>query len=258
MNKTFLIPLLCSLMCVSHAATVLPSNLQNGLNYWWDFDGNSTAYKNYLTSGTGNWSSNFGASDEHGKIGGSYGRPYSATNISASSFTVSIEVSNIVAPSWSNLFSLQTSGGNKDSTALQLQYNTTTYQWSVYIGKDFYGGADAPAVPNMDLLGFGAEMGMITLSYDGSVLSCYGNGVLMATTSFTMANGYNITGIQFGALYGGGRQITSADVDNVGIWNRALSAAEIQELYQLPRPIPEPSTFALCLFGLAGLIRRRH
>jgi Concanavalin A-like lectin/glucanases superfamily len=46
------------------------------------------------------------------------------------------------------------------------------------------------------------------------------------------------------------------NIDELMIWGRALSAAEVQEVYDFVR-VPEPGTLALVLLGLTAILRRR-
>ena len=77
--------------------------------------------------------------------------------------------------------------------------------------------------------------------------------------TFTYADGVTastaLTGFQFGAAFGGNRVSNSVTLDNIAVWNRALSAAEVATL-----PLPEPTTATLSLLALAGLAacRRRR
>ncbi len=96
----------------------------------------------------------------------------------------------------------------------------------------------------------------ITLVSDAAnqVFTAYNNGTKVGHwTNWNTDTG--ITGIQFGARFGGGLSIDGTfDYNNVVIWNKALSADEVAAFV-----IPEPTTAVLSLLALAGLsIRRRR
>lgn len=94
-----------------------------------------------------------------------------------------------------------------------------------------------------------------TITCDGNTLSLYQNGLLVGSREYLVGN-VDITGIQFGQSFGGGRGITSADIDNVGLWDKALTADEIKLLNGLT--VPEPATATLGLLGLSALFLRRR
>jgi hypothetical protein len=51
-------------------------------------------------------------------------------------------------------------------------------------------------------------------------------------------------------------------IDNVGVWNNALSASDVAALYVTTSAVPEPATWAMMLFGFCELgfmaYRRRN
>ncbi len=96
-------------------------------------------------------------------------------------------------------------------------------------------------------------------------VTMYINGVAVSTTdnpatiSLSTVAQFNV-GI--GGTSGGTGVVFNGSLDEVGIWNRALSPAEISQLASGIVPIPEPGTVALLLIGAGALIvrarRARH
>ncbi|MEG2585086.1 MAG: LamG-like jellyroll fold domain-containing protein, partial [Akkermansia sp.] len=95
-----------------------------------------------------------------------------------------------------------------------------------------------------------------TITGNGSFITLYQDGISIGTLDY-VAEDKNITGIQFGCSIAGGnnRPITSAKIDNVGLWNTALTADQVKSLNGL---VPEPTTVSLSLVGLAALMLRRR
>ena len=99
----------------------------------------------------------------------------------------------------------------------------------------------------------------VAVSHDGSTMRAYVNGSLAGSRTVainTGNNGFRFGGPRIGRTDGG---IGSFLIDDVLIYDRALTLGEIGQL-AAANPIPEPSTFAM--IGLAGmgliLRRRRH
>jgi hypothetical protein len=95
---------------------------------------------------------------------------------------------------------------------------------------------------------------------DTSSYTIYINGVESATNSLGgTALLYDMTHtLNIGNAGGGSNEYFSGDIFNLGIWNTALSAAEIQALAS---PVPEPTSFALlglAAVGMAVVARRRR
>ena len=104
-----------------------------------------------------------------------------------------------------------------------------------------------------------------TFSSNGTIttLTVYIDGTALATTPTA-----NTSDIAFTSLYLGRARDGSGDrewdgmLDEVGIWDRALSASEVTELRGLGQAgnslVPEPSTFGLALSTIAFALWRRR
>lgn len=93
------------------------------------------------------------------------------------------------------------------------------------------GTARAVEVGSSDVLAL-SSWSLLTATYDGSAFSLYKNGVLVQTDSYSGDPGMPINSLkigQAGAVAAGG---FAGRVDDVRIYTRALSATEVQNLYQ--------------------------
>ncbi len=188
------------------------------------------------------------------------------TNLSGgnftNAFTFSLKLVDLNANNWTNALSLYTNGTTYgDPNSIQLQKNSSG-ELMVYTNA-FTGSNVADDASNINLGSLNNLKGKtLTLVFDATgeanTLTAYVDGVANSdTVTFTYAAGVTpstaLTGLQFGAAFGDGRAANSVTVDNIAVWNRALSAAEVATL-----PIPEPATATLSLLALAGLAARRR
>ena len=70
---------------------------------------------------------------------------------------------------------------------------------------------------------------MVTATYDGNAAKMYINGVLGGSSN--ISSSVTSTNMFIGASNSGGYQDFPGLIDDVRIYNRALSAAEVQALY---------------------------
>lgn len=107
--------------------------------------------------------------------------------------------------------------------------------WQFYVGNNTnltsgsgYAGA---ALPTAEKLGWRHVFG----TYDGTNVRLYFDGVLVSTVAYSATIAYqSTTRMQLGCRYftgSGDIQLFSGSMAQIGIWNRTLSLAEIQSLY---------------------------
>ncbi len=123
-------------------------------------------------------------------------------------------------------------------------------------GGHFYGGGwdtFAGANPTYEIYAAGSTWTMATLVYSGgNTVDVYKNGQFFKTATLpgTLNTTNSKLSVGAGGAYG---PVYTGLVDDVAIWNRALSAAEIQELYSLYQAgLPPPSPLAVQFDGGTG------
>ena len=181
-------------------------------------------------------------------------------------FTFSFELVDFDSRNWADALALYTNGATSGTDhSLQLQKNGNG-ELMVYTQNFTNSNVTYDSDINLgridDLKGQ-----QITLTFSGNTLTAYVDGVALADTiTFTYADGVTpstaLTGFQFSAAFSGNRASNSVTVDNIAVWNRALSAEEVASLpLSVPEPspsVPEPTTATLSLLALAGLAARRR
>ena len=94
----------------------------------------------------------------------------------------------------------------------------------------------------------------IAATFDGSYVNIYLDGVLNNTQLYPHPLFTFNSGILAIGYSEGNYDWFNGTIDDVDIYNRALTATEIGTLYTAPNPVPEPESYAMLLAGL-GLLR---
>jgi hypothetical protein len=227
--KKFLLSVLTLLAFAgSGTAQNLPSYVPaNGLVGWWPFNGNANDESGNNNNGTVNGATL--TADRFGNAGKAY-------EFNGSSYIISTQVSNIPLGNSPRTFSfwmksnITTSPSNRDminwgTTALSQRFGFVMYDGLPYFvgeGDDFYGST--PIGNN--------NWHFIVLTYTGSVVSIYIDGDLDASQNKNLNTIGPDLVIGRSALDHPLFTTYAGLVDDVGIWNRALTQQEITALYQ--------------------------
>lgn len=214
----------------------LPANLQSGLVGYWPFCGNAND-----ESGNGNNGTVNGANlttDRFDDIGSSYyfegNQTISISHNEALNLSSNFSLSLWYNPTIVNEpevdllikgindytgrpYYLRHHGDSNESQGLAFRHATGVFP-------------EAPSIEVSSVLPSLNEWHHIAISINDSLTSLYVDGILKDTSLFT-----GLTGIQNNEALsiGGGYYQYNGKLDDIGIWNRALSSYEVQQLYTL-------------------------
>lgn len=208
--------------------------LTTGLVGYWKLDGSAndaTGVNNGSISGT--------ATVETGKIGSAYYfAPYPSSYISiANSTSLNIQGNTISLSAWVK----STSGGTQmivskfsgvgTHTDPYFQYNLQLLQGSSLFPRFFLsiGGTAYYAANNTISINHN-QWYHIAGTYDGTTMRLYLNGSQIATTAVT-GNIKSYSTPVYISKNGALGETFIGNIDEVGIWNRTLSASEVSQLY---------------------------
>jgi len=217
--------------------TCLPSYLPtNGLVGYWPFCGNAND-----ESGNGNNGVVNGATlttDRFGDIGKAYS--FNGANFISVANSNSINFTNqFTLSAWMNSSSLNSSQGilgkgqNLTQTGYALLHRVDDNQTGISLQSTPIIQAYAFSQPNQ--IGIN-NWNLITGTYDGTVVKLYVNGLLVSSMNSSISLTPNpLTSLFFGCELPNFR-FFNGSLDDIGIWNRALTASEVQNLYNASAP----------------------
>jgi hypothetical protein len=253
MKKTILSLLVAVGLIGSASAANLTGDLTNGLVAYYTFNGNAndsvggyngTVYDATLTTdrfGGANSAYSFNGSSSYIDLGN---RP--SFNFGNNDFTLSGWVNVNPADNYGYIIS-------KYKNPDPLSYGLGTTGSSIY--AFFSGETTGGAIDGTQSLKDSSWHFLSVTFTRGDAIRAYLDGTLNQTANISSATGYqtNSQSLLFGKLSDGsglGSQYYYGLLDDVSIYNRALSSAEVFQLYT----IPEPSTYALFGLGAIGML----
>jgi hypothetical protein len=266
MKKLILSILVAVGLIGSASAASLTGDLTNGLIAYYGFNGNAndssangyngSVYGAMLSNdryGIANSAYNFNGTGDYIDLGNQAG-----FNFGYGSFTISAWVKPVSSPPDNEGYFISKytapSPGYDPNPA-----NPRTFGYGISAGTDNRSYAflsESQAVYGYSTLNDGGWHQIVASYNRTNNLDIYVNGNLISSGSIAAAsilNQSNSESLIIGKLSDGsywGPQYYTGSVDDVGIWNRALSSNEISQLYA----IPEPSTYALLGFGAIGML----
>ncbi|HEY5220664.1 MAG TPA: LamG domain-containing protein [Candidatus Paceibacterota bacterium] len=197
-----------------------------GLVGWWPLTEGSgtTAYDQSGSGNNGTWSGNT-PNYTGGKVGSYAGNFDGSTDYVSIPYNSDLDNQNITVSAWVN------STGNSEGIFEKTIAGNVNTEYLLFVEGGDYKFRIEPG--DVTLVGPPRSSGAwdnVVGVYNGSNLMIYTGGVLRASTpasiTITAGNGISLIGRLGDSIY-----FLSGSVDDVRVYNRALSAAEVQALY---------------------------
>ncbi|MBP7276043.1 MAG: LamG domain-containing protein [Kiritimatiellae bacterium] len=176
---------------------------------------------------------------------------FGAANANLNNFSLSMHVKQFNATNWRDYISI----GTGNDVVFVFEDNGTGV--SLYnIGN--VGGSTAPDLGNLEYSATQIDDGEwhhLGLVVTGGNTTLYVDGASQGSATYNGSG--TISAFQLASRFGDGVRAITAELDDVGVWNEALTADQMA--YFSANAIPEPATFSIVLATLgAALIRRRR
>ncbi|MEG2584870.1 MAG: LamG-like jellyroll fold domain-containing protein, partial [Akkermansia sp.] len=252
MNKTLPTLLLSLASSCAFATTSLPDTLHTELKYWWDFEKNEQPV-DYSTgnpvSKANEWEADFGweKNTGYGQLGnnkadGDQQHPWKSSDINdhqgepepnpkegfdlkVDQFTISFDIKDLSSDIDGSIFSIYTDDPSITNNTLSLK-KTEGDNTKLTLG--FGGGSQGG---NITTNYVPTAWTNFTITCTSNQITFYKDGQIINTIAAEVGS-KAITVIQFGKDWGASTSntqnfIDSAKLDNIGIWNKALSTDEV-------------------------------
>jgi hypothetical protein len=244
MKKTLIIclSLLAVASCATqtHASAVIKSVPTGGLAAYWPFDGNSINWGTntvFDKSGNGyNGTPAFMSASGNsvaGKVGQALYFNGSVTSVGLSSIPLTNTSSPSSACAWANSANTALTSGGYNQTIMDLYVDGNNGVRIGNVSGSFFasyqvGGASKGAQTTAGVF-TNNSWAFVCYVWDGGGMTLYANGVSVATTT-------NIDSVgspsEIGAHDDGGGGVWDGNIDEVRVYTRALTAAEVLRIYQ--------------------------
>ena len=213
------------------ACNPLPSNLQNGLVGYWPFCGNANDESGNGNDGTVNGATltedRFGAANAAYDFDGNdviENNNWSSIN-GNQEFTVNFWTKYQPSLGW-----LVSFGQPSNTNAFHI--GTAFQESNLY--SSFWNFSFNPTTNNYPVVEIDSSWTMVSVIYDNDTIYQHINGQQASSFSSIDLNENLLNGeLNFGKQIGNYSEYFQGTLDDIGIWNRALSAEELQQLYTL-------------------------
>ncbi len=224
----------------SSTCNPLPNNLQNGLVGYWPFCGNADDESGNGNNGTVNGAvlteDRFGNASSAYSFDGSSSIETPSIN-AAEQITLSAWIYTKAPAAVNNSFNYSASiidhnPEQINSNGYGLYYNNIIVNTGIHAQTGYSGdpGASMFSEVHMPL----ENWVHCSFTFNGGIGKIYLNGALISTDSSLSSLGQNNSPVMFDkAIWAADGNLFQGNLDDIGIWNRALSANEIQQLYTL-------------------------
>ena len=260
-----------SLCGVASAASVGYNSMSTAqkadVAFAWDFSDGDTGFAvGSVDMGGSGWTSDdFTLTTDNYALVGSDGSCPWSSQVSGvgESFTLSLDVNSVSdSNDWKTIVSLYSDGGTATFNNCMALTTNGDGDGSIVLQSGL--GEETPygSAGNQTLASGWKSSDVknttFTIVSDATAdtLTLYVNGVEAAhIDDWGAGSGKSLalTGFQFGSCFSNADKISGAEISNITVWNKALTATEVKGLV-----IPEPTTATLSLLALAGLAARRR
>jgi gliding motility-associated-like protein len=228
------------------SATTMAQNVPsyvptNGLVGWWPFTGNVNDLSVNTNNGTVTGATL--TADRFGNPNNAYSFNGTSANYIDVPHNASFDVSNVTISAWYNAidYGVNTTSwkrlivskrewggwGNSFEVNIEAPYSGTINKmqacWTINGVNSFLTFADGSLLTN--------TWSHFVYTHDNDSAKIYLNGALVQSMAISGGLTYNTLPVRFGGRPSDGWHPFNGDLDDIGIWNRALTACEIQDLY---------------------------